>query len=87
MAAKNEHLPGMKPKVVKDISDAAEKYVDARDKRIKMLAKEVELKGLLADAMHKNKLTQYRNEDLFVELIPGVEKLKVKSIDDLEPED
>jgi len=81
MAQRSGDLPGMKPKVVKEISDAAEKYVDGRDKRIKMLAKEIELKGLLTDAMHKHKLKEYRDEDLFVELVAGKESVKVKEID------
>ena len=82
MAPKSKELPGMERKVVKEISDAADKYVDVRDKRIRMLAKEIELKGLLADKMHKHKLAIYGDKDLVVEIIPGKEGIKVRSAEE-----
>ena len=82
MAQKTSALPGMERKVVKEVSDAAEKYVDARDKRIKMLTKEIELKDLLADKMHKNNLVTYRDESLLVEIVAGKEKIKVSEAEE-----
>ena len=43
-----------------DVEAAAENYHDAMEKRIKMLAKEVELKAVLIDAMEKAKRHSYR---------------------------
>ncbi len=77
MARKDQSLPGMERTTNKEVSDAAERYVDARDKRIKMLAKEVELKDVLSEKMHKHGFTTYRDDDLVVEIVPGKEKLKV----------
>jgi hypothetical protein len=52
-------LPGQEPPRHKDIDDAAEAYVDARDKRMAAGRVEQELYAALATVMHEHKLEFY----------------------------
>jgi len=103
MAKKQTELPikgpGVAPVKIKALDDAAEKYVHARDRRMKLTEEEVEAKRDLIHLMHKNEdklgrdgdgalRYKYEEENLVVELKPGDETLKVKKAveDDLEAE-
>lgn len=78
---KQKQLPGFETKSIKELDDAAESYVEARDKRMKMTEKEVDAKEALIGVMKKHKLDVYRDENaspaLVVTLLPGKDKVKV----------
>lgn len=57
---KQTTIPGTNQKAIKEIDVAAEAYVDIRDKRMKLTAKEVEAQVALVAAMNKHRLTAYR---------------------------
>lgn len=83
-------IPGTERPRIKAIDDAAEEYVNVRDKRMEWTKKEVAAKQQLTDLMHKHAekigrdaeggLT-YRYDDMAVILKPTEETLKVKHVD------
>jgi hypothetical protein len=92
---KQEELPEMKGKGVEvlsipEIESAAESYREIRDKRMELTEKECKAKEVLLITMqrHKDKLPKdstngtsfYRFDDRIVELQPGSENVKVKSV-------
>lgn len=58
--AKQTLIPGTEQKSIKEIDDAAEAYVEIRDKRMALTKKEVEAQATLVAAMAKHNLTAYR---------------------------
>jgi histidinol-phosphate/aromatic aminotransferase/cobyric acid decarboxylase-like protein len=78
---KQETLPGegMKPKVHRDISEAAEALADAKDEQKKLREKVDELAAQLVARMRKHKLDTYkdRSRGLFV-TVEDETKVKVK---------
>src|SRR5579863_9372111 len=75
--------PGVAPqKTCKPVEKAASKYVDIRDARMALTEQEVDAKAVLMKAMHENNLTRYKFDGYLVEIKPGEEKVKVKSVDD-----
>lgn len=84
--AKQQRIPGTEGKSIKEIDDAAEHYVEQRDKRMKLTEKEVEAKKSLADVMAKHKLAIYRDDSasppLVVMLTEGDAKIKVTRADE-----
>lgn len=60
---KQKTLPGMERKVIKEVSDAAEAYVEARDTRMAHTVKEADQKEALLAVMEKNKLEVYTDPD------------------------
>lgn len=92
---KQEELPEMKGKGVEllsipEIENVANEYKAIRDKRMEITEKEVKAKAVLLITMqrHKDKLPKdstngtsfYRFDDRIVELQPGSENVKVKSV-------
>lgn len=79
---KQATIPGTTPKAIAEIDRAAEAYVEIRDKRMKLTAKEVEAQATLVAAMQKHKLDAYRctstDDPLDVTMIV-VAKAKVKA--------
>ncbi len=81
---KNGRLPGIENgKIIKEVSNAAEAYEEARDERMKMLEKEIEAKDHLAEVMKKHKLKVYKDDDFEPPLICffehiGKDNVKVK---------
>ncbi len=71
----------MERKSIKEINDAAEGYVDARDKRMKLTVKEHEAKEALIVVMKKHDTLVYRDDEatppLLVTLTPGKDNVKV----------
>jgi dissimilatory sulfite reductase (desulfoviridin) alpha/beta subunit len=57
--SKQEQLPGVGPKRIKEIEAAAEEYVQARDTRIAWNKKEAEAKKNLADLINKHGVEAY----------------------------
>lgn len=54
MAEKSQDFPGMERPSIKAIDNAAEEYVQIRDKRMKLTENEVAAKTKLMDVMEKN---------------------------------
>ena len=80
--AKQGDLPGMErpePKHIKELDDAAEAYVEARDARMKKTEAEKEQKEALISAMKKHGVLVYRDESVDPPLIVTlVDKTNVK---------
>ena len=76
---KNGSLPGIENgKIIKEVSEAAEAYENARDKRMKLTEKEVEAQDYLAEVMKKHKLKAYRDDDYEPPLICFIQESKDK---------
>ncbi len=78
MAKKQTELKGIEAPSIPELDEAAEEYVEHRDKRIAVLTQEIAAKGVLLGLMKKHKLERYRYDDQIVEVLPS-EKLKVKN--------
>ncbi|HEY1956728.1 MAG TPA: hypothetical protein VGH28_14005 [Polyangiaceae bacterium] len=75
-------IASTKQKHHRDISDAAEAYVDVRDKRMELSAEEHEAKSLLHQRMQKHGLKVYDDRDLELRVTIEVteETVKVKKL-------
>ncbi len=62
MGKKQLEIAGTERKTVKEIDDAAEAYVDARDKRMKLTEKEKIAKDALVSVLKKHNLEVYRDD-------------------------
>jgi hypothetical protein len=78
---------GVTQRKIPAIEKAARKYVEVRDERMALTKKEVDARAVLANAMHENECTIYRFGDMVVEIKPGNEKIKVKTVDEEEAEE
>jgi hypothetical protein len=83
---RQEQLPGVENRAIKEIEDLAMDYAEVRDERMKLSTREVELKTDLIAAMHKAKRTEYRRQGIDIELTVEKEKIKVKVKKDAEEE-
>jgi hypothetical protein len=75
---------------IEELDDAAEAYVEARDKRMKLTEKEVVAKQALIEAMQRHKLKVYKAEGcdppLTVTITDGDAKVKVSmALEDWDP--
>lgn len=81
MARKQMSIPGTERKQIKEVNDAAEHYVEQRDKRMGLTEKEHDAKEALIAVMKKHKIETYRDDDvtppLVVTLVPGKDQIKV----------
>lgn len=70
MAARRQaEIPGTERKKVQEVDDAAEAYVDKRDRRIAAGVKEKVAKNALIAAMKKAGLNVYRDTNVTPELV------------------
>ena len=92
---KNEELPGMERPKIKEIESAADAYVSARDRRMKLTESEIAAKAKLIETVQKfaDKLNVdgdgnriYRYDDLVVILSDKV-NVKVKSASEPEADE
>lgn len=85
--AKQGELPGIERKQIKEVSDAAENYRDARDERIKASVPEKETKEALIKVMRKHELLTYRDDeaDIVITLV-SKDNVKVTQVDDEQEE-
>lgn len=67
MAKKQPALPGLDKAVAKEVEDAADEYVEVRDKRSALAKKEKEASAVLIVAMRAAKLTSYRYDGHLIE--------------------
>ena len=81
--AKQQVIPGTKSRAIREIDEAAEVYLEVRDKRQRMTEQEVEKRSMLEDLMRRHKLREYRSDDagLSVTLV-GQEQAKVRRTSD-----
>ena len=80
---RQRHLPNTdpEPKVILEIEDASESYVDVRDRRIALTKEEAEKKSTLREAMKKHKLKQYTYGQKIVKFVHAKEAdVKVRTI-------
>jgi hypothetical protein len=71
-------IPGTEDREITSLQDAALDYAELRDARIAASAAEVQAKTTLLDLMHSYKRTTYKHDNVFIEIVPEGEKLKVK---------
>ena len=76
---KQEQIPGTEQPRVKDVEQAAERYIDVRDKRMALTEKEVTAHASLLEAMHRHGLESYRYDDMIVTVKHGAEKVRVRT--------
>jgi hypothetical protein len=65
---KQGHFEEMAPPSISELDDAAESYVDVRNKRMKLTTKEIEAHGQLLEIMKKHKLTHYEYDGFEVNI-------------------
>lgn len=85
MPKNQTQIPGTEPKIHRDVSKAAEAYVDARNERMSLTTKEIETRAVLVAAMKKHELSNYVDHDAGIEVVfesNTTEKIKVKQLDD-----
>ncbi len=70
---------GVSEKRIKAIDDAADEYVDARDKRMTLGEKESECREKVLLLMKRHNLTTYRYDGQIVTVTDGLKVNKVKS--------
>lgn len=96
MAKKQLEIPGTERPSIKEIEEAAEVYVDARDKRMRMLEKEIAAKANLLTVLlaHEGELETdgegnrvYSYDEEIVILKPGKRNVKVRALKEAEDND
>ena len=76
--ARQEDLPEMADRKLKDLHEAALDYAEKRDERMALSVEEVELKQRLLKLMHKYKKEQYDFEGVHIEIVHEDETVKVR---------
>jgi hypothetical protein len=79
--ANQERLPGTEGGIP-ELEQLGSDYAAKRDERQDLLKEEVELKKKVLDVMKRLNVTTYRYNDIFMTIVPGEEKLKVKILKD-----
>lgn len=78
------HLPGLAPRVIREIETAAERYVEVPDRRMAATKSETEAQLTLLTVMRKHNLTTYRLGDaedpLLVQVVDGKTKVSVRKV-------
>jgi hypothetical protein len=88
MAKKQLEVPGTERKTNKEIDDAAEGYVEARDKRMKLGEKEKAAKDSLIAVMKKHGVNVYKDESAgLIVMLQVKDGVKVSAAEDVEPEE
>jgi hypothetical protein len=75
---RQEQLPGIENRAIKELEDLARDYKEVQKDRMALTVREVELQQSLITAMHKLKRTEYRYGNLEVTLTVEKEKVRVK---------
>jgi hypothetical protein len=76
--ARQEDLPGMVDRKLKDLHEAALSYADLRDARIAASAPEIKAKGDLLDLMKKHELEHYKYDGVEITITHEKENVRVK---------
>lgn len=75
---KQQDLPGMSDRKLKDLHECAEEYAEKRDERQAIGLEEVALKARLLGLLKKHKLDHYEYEGVTIDRIMEEETVKVK---------
>ena len=75
---KQDDLPGMENREIKDLNDAAMEYAGIRDERQALTLQEVGLKSKILSLMPKHKMSDYVFEGIEIHIIVEEEGVKVK---------
>lgn len=86
MAKKQQHLPTMEPPVVPEIDAAAQRYVKARNARMKKTTEETECHDELLALMRQHGLDSYDHDDIHI-TVSSTHKAKVKLGGEPEPQE
>lgn len=76
--AKAQALPTMEHRVIDELEDLGARYVNVRDRRIKLNAEEVDLKKDIRRAMHDNNKDVYDSANMTIRLEKPDEEEDVK---------
>ncbi len=87
MPKKQNELPGMELPVIKEVVEAAESYVDIRDRRMNLTQKETAAQAHLLNMMEKNNLTEYVFDKQKVLIEEGGKKVRVKTLKVHDPDE
>lgn len=87
--------PGVSAVSIPEVDDAADAYVEIRDKRVKLTAKEIAAKTSLIDLLHTHKskigsnngTIRYEHDGRVILLQSKGEKLSVKELTDKDDEE
>ncbi len=79
--SKQRPLPGMERAVAKDVEEAADAFVNIRDRRLALSEKETEAQATLLAAMKAHRLQSYRYDENLV-VVDSKEKVRVKNAKD-----
>jgi hypothetical protein len=71
-------LPGTEDPAIESLEALAESYAEARDERMRIGEREVELKTELLDEMRKNDKTKYFHAGVLIEVINSKDKVRVR---------
>lgn len=75
---KQQDLPEMGNRQLKDLSDAAYDYASIRDKRMELSQDEHRLKEKLLSLMKKHKMKEYVYEDVEIKVVAEEETVRVR---------
>lgn len=75
---KQESLPGMEDTEITDLEDAARNYASIRDRRMALTKQEVDLNGVLLQALKRHKKEHYHRDGVDIKLIVEKEKVRVR---------
>lgn len=77
--ARQQDLPGMTDRKLKDLHDACLDYVEKRDARMEMLKVEVDLKDKIKKLLKKHKMEHYEYDGVIADLVVEEETVKVRA--------
>lgn len=80
MTKKQNELPGMEVPVIKEVVEAAEYFVEVRDKRMELTKKESAAQAHLMNMMEKNDLTEYVFDGKKAMIVEWGKKVKVRQL-------
>jgi len=84
---KQEDLPGMENRGIKELDALCREYVDVRDERQDLTRREVELQADLLNALKKHKLKTYDHAGIHADLVVEKEKVKVTVAEETEEDE
>jgi len=83
--ASQERLPGTEGGI-DELTLLGREYARLRDNRMEILKQEIVVKGKAMEAMRRLNQPTYTYQDIYMAIVPGEEKLKVKVLKDEDEE-
>lgn len=78
--AKQPNLPGMTPKHIAEIEEAAEELRELRTQRMELGESEEKAQAALVEVMKKHKVTAYKIDDEYEAIVEAKERAFVRKI-------